>query len=242
MNIRKALQLLSQPAHWKALLKGVAASVEHEHLSGICPVINTVVDIGANKGQFSLEARKCFPQARIFAFEPMPAAVEIFNTVHSEDRKVTLHPVAIGAVSEVVLMHLSGRDDSSSLLPILELQDKIFPGTREVGTLQVTVEPLDKIINAADLQSPALLKLDVQGYELNALKGCERLLSKFDYVYLELSFVELYEGQALADEILRYLQERGFELGGIYNLGYDKAGQAIQGDFFLKRRRRIGTA
>lgn len=236
MNLNKAFHLLRQPAHWQALSKGVAASVEHEHLRAICPGLKTVIDIGANKGQFSLLARHCFPKARIIAFEPLPAAAAKFRSVFSNDSQVTLHPVAVGMTSQKTVMHLSARDDSSSLLSIRTLQSEIFPGTQEIGTLEVRVEPLDRMISTADLLEPALLKLDVQGFELSALKGCEGFLPRFEHVYLELSFVELYEGQALADEILLYLRQQNFELKGIYNLTYDAQGRAVQGDFHLRKR------
>ncbi|MGH8540328.1 MAG: FkbM family methyltransferase [Stenotrophobium sp.] len=236
MNLKKAIHLLRQPAHWKPLLKGVAASVEHDHLSEICPGINTVIDIGANKGQFSLEARKCFPHANIIAFEPLPDAAKKFRSVFPQDSQVTLHQVAIGAARQTAVMHLSGRDDSSSLLSIGSRQSDIFPGTEEVGTLQVQVAPLDELVSAGSLRRPALLKLDVQGYELSALKGCERMLPQFEHIYLELSFVELYQKQPLANEVLMYLQQQGFELQGIYNLNYDVHDRAIQGDFHLRQR------
>lgn len=235
MKPGKALRLLSATQHWPPLLKGVAAAVEHAHLKVSCGEVNTVVDIGANRGQFSLIARRCFPAARIVAFEPLVAPAAKFSAVFARDRNIVLHRFAIGAESHEAVMHLSRRDDSSSLLPILGLQDSIFPGTGEVGTLKVPVEPLDRVLSADQIRSPALLKLDVQGYELSALKGCERLLAAFRFVYLELSFVELYQGQALADEIVAYLQGRGFRLRGAYNLAHDRAGCAVQGDFLFAR-------
>ena len=235
MKPAKALRLLSDPRHWPPLLRGIAAAVEHEHLKASCGEVNTVVDIGANRGQFSLIARACFPAARIVAFEPLVAPAAKFSAVFARDRDVALHRFAIGDQSHEGLMHLSGRDDSSSLLPILGLQDSIFPGTGEVGTLKVAVEPLDRVLSADQIKAPALLKLDVQGYELSALKGCERLLAAFRFVYLELSFVELYQGQALADDLIAYLQGRGFRLRGAYNLAHDREGRAVQGDFLFAR-------
>jgi len=84
--------------------------------------------------------------------------------------------------------------------------------------------------------SPALLKLDVQGFELEALKGCEDLLHCFAWVYAECSFVELYEGQALADGVIAWLRERGCVLSGVYNMTYDKQGRAVQADFLFCRK------
>ena len=78
-----------------------------------------------------------------------------------------------------------------------------------------------------------LMLLDVQGYELEALKGCDGLLGCFEYVYAECSFMELYEGQPLADTIIAWLRERGFRLQGVYNLTYNPKGRAVQGDFLF---------
>jgi hypothetical protein len=99
----------------------------------------------------------------------------------------------------------------------------------------VKVAPLDEFLTPEQIIEPALLKLDVQGYELEALKGCETLLDRFAYAYVECSFMELYAGQALADEVVGWLQKRGFQLCGVYNMSYDKGGRAVQGDFLFSR-------
>ncbi|HEB94406.1 MAG TPA: FkbM family methyltransferase, partial [Gammaproteobacteria bacterium] len=80
------------------------------------------------------------------------------------------------------------------------------------------------------------LKIDVQGFEMEVLRGCEELLRRFQYVYVECSFVELYAGQAFADEIIAFLRERNFILDGVYNPCYDKNGRAVQADFFFVAR------
>ena len=83
---------------------------------------------------------------------------------------------------------------------------------------------------------PALLKIDVQGYELAVLAGCDSLLAAFAFVYVECSFVELYDGQALATDVVDFLSARGFALAGVYNLTYNRVGAAVQGDFLFSRR------
>ena len=212
----------------------VAAGVEHARvISGLdC---RTVVDIGANRGQFALVARQCQSQARVISFEPLPAAAATFCAVFADDDRVTLHEVAIGPVPGNATIHISRRDDSSSLLPITATQVALFPGTAEVATAIVRVAPLREFISAAKIEAPALLKVDVQGYELQALRGCEDLLNRFAYVYAECSFMELYAGQALADEVIAWLRERGFKLRGVHNMDYDRGGRAIQADFLFAR-------
>ncbi len=232
----KLASILKSPYYQSRLLRQrVAAGVEHARvLSGLdC---RTVVDIGANRGQFALVARRCLPKARVISFEPLPAAAAKFRAVFAGDDRVTLHEAAIGPASGNATIHISRRDDSSSLLPITSTQVVLFPGTEEEATATVRVAPLREFVSSEDIQPPAFLKLDVQGYELEALRGCEDLLDRFAYVYAECSFVELYAGQALADAVIAWLRERGFTLRGVHNMDYDSGGRAIQADFLFVRK------
>lgn len=234
----KALRLLPHPDYRRPLMMGVGAAIEHEpvlvYLSG--QGVRRVVDIGANVGQFALAARHCITGARIDSFEPLAGPAEIFRRVFENDPNVALHPCAIGPESSSASMHVSAADDSSSLLPISPRQEEIFPGTAEVGRETVRVATLDAEIAPPDPTERALLKVDVQGYELPALRGCESLLDRFYAAYVEASFVELYEGQGLAHEVIDFLHARGFALAGIFNTAYTADGTAVQGDLLFSRR------
>lgn len=235
IEVRKLAAILKSPNYQARLLRHrVAAGVEHTLvLSGLdC---RTVVDIGANRGQFALVARQCQPQARIIAFEPLPVAAAKFRAVFAGDDRVTLYEAAIGPASGNATIHISRRDDSSSLLPITATQVALFPGTAEAATAIVRVAPLREFVSVSDILPPALLKLDVQGFELEALRGCEDRLDRFAYVYAECSFVELYAGQALADEVIAWLRERNFKLHCAHNTVHDRGGRAIQADFLFAR-------
>jgi FkbM family methyltransferase len=211
----------------------VLAGAEHRHV--LARELATVIDIGANRGQFALAARQWAPKARVVSFEPLPGPAAKFRSVFAGDEQVVLHEAAIGPQLERCEMHVSARDDSSSLLPIADLQSKIFPGTAEVSTVEVRVAPLEAFLKADEIQAPAMLKLDVQGFEYEALTGCEALLSRFDFVYCECSFVELYSGQKMAADVIDWLSDRGFRLSGIFNPAYDTQGQAVQADFLFCR-------
>lgn len=203
-----------------------------EHRPALDRPLTTVVDIGANRGQFALAAR-AISGAKVVSFEPLPQAAVIFERLFAADPAVELHVAAIGEKAERRQMHLSARDDSSSLLEIGAAQSKHFPGTHAIGTLDVEVGPLDQFLSRGDIARPAMLKLDVQGFELQALAGCKSLIGVFDFVYCECSFVELYKGQKLAGEVTDYLQTLGFRLSGIYNPAYDRAGNCIQADLLF---------
>lgn len=221
---------------WRALRFGVLAGTEHrEMLQCLGQTCQTVVDIGANRGQFAAAVHSVIPQAQIFSFEPLKSATEKFKKVFADATNIQLHEVAIGAVSGRADFHVSKCADSSSLLPIGKRLEHVFPGTGESHLESVEVRNLTDVLSSRDIKRPALLKLDVQGYELEALRGCLGLLPCFDFVYAECSFVEFYTGQALASEIIDFLSNQGLCLSGIFNLLCDRNGRPLQGDFLFQR-------
>lgn len=232
----KLARVVSVPVWREALRRHrVAAGVEHARILHKLGPARMVVDIGANRGQFALAVRNEYPEAQILSFEPLVVPAAIFQEVFQGDERVRLVQAAIGPERGEAPIHISARDDSSSLLPISNLQSETFPGTEEVGSSTIQVGPLDSFVMAEALTAPALLKLDVQGYEYQALQGCESLLHCFAYVYCECSFVELYYGQKLVADVIDWLAARGFRLRGMYNAFYDPQGVAIQADFLFSR-------
>lgn len=214
----------------------MAIGPEHLPVLRRLGTIRTVIDVGANRGQFALGARYCFPRARIISFEPLPGPAGIYRQLFADDARVTLHEAAIGPATGRTTIHISKQDHSSSLLPIAPAQSEVFPGTEETATATVDVGPLSTYLAPDDVEPPALLKLDVQGFELAALEACEDQLARFAWVYVECSYVELYRGQALADEVSAWLRRRGFVERGVYNTARDRGGRAIQADFLFERR------
>jgi FkbM family methyltransferase len=220
----------------------VAASTEHDSmLAGLA--IDTVVDIGANRGQFALCARRLFPNALIYSFEPLQRPAETYRRVFKDDPRAVLYNTAIATDSGSTPMHVSRWDGSSSLLPIAKAQHDNFPFTEESGQETVSTARLSTCLNSAAIVGTALLKLDVQGFELAALQGCEERLDQFDYVYVEASFIELYVGQALASDVCRFLISKDFDLTCVANLSYGRSRRAIQADFlFARRSRSVGRS
>jgi FkbM family methyltransferase len=223
----------------RGLLMGTGASVEHERvLDWTAP--NTVIDIGANRGQFSLIARARRPGARIVAFEPLAAPATAFAKLFSGDGQVDLRRVALGDTRRRLTMTVTREDDSSSLLPLGALQVELF-SSRAKTTVATEVLPLDEAITGEPMTAPVLLKIDVQGYEMQVLSGATASLARVDSVYVELSFVSLYDGQALAPEVIQFLGEQGFVLSGVFNQRWSPTYGAVQGDFLFSRRGERGS-
>jgi len=197
LSFRKASFGLRTPLGRRALRRGVGASIEHS-AAFAGRAFASIVDVGANRGQFAVFARSWFPTARIISFEPQPHAVATFRKIFAQEPDVTIYPIALGACTAEMKLHVTARDDSSSLFHVGRIQHQEF-GTSEVGIIPVEVDRLDHVLTAPDLVPPALLKIDVQGYEMEVLRGSEELLRSFDGIYLEGSYRELYEGQELID-------------------------------------------
>jgi len=234
-KIYKAYRSLRHPLTRRGLRIGMAASYEHEALLAGLEPLRTIVDVGANVGQFALLSRLVQPQAHIHSFEPMSAEANTFRAVLGDDDHVTLHLTALGAKAGEAEINITARADSSSLLEI-GAQSTVFPGTHKVGTEAIKVARLEDILEPKQIAKPALLKIDVQGFEGEVLKGCEALLRHFDWIYCEMSFIELYAGQPLACELIPWLAERGFLLATVEtDPEMRRNGRAVQADFLFRR-------
>ena len=229
LRLYKLWSCLTTPFCWQPLLKGVAPAVEHRYvLKSLHP--DLIIDVGANRGQFSLVSRMLFPFVPIYAFEPIPFEASVFKSVHVLASHVHLFCCAIGHYSGHATLHLSASSDSSSLLPIGKVQTRLFPNTSEVGTLNVPITRLDEYFNLWCNNTALLLKIDVQGFELNVLRGSLRTLSLCAYVYVECSDIALYKGQSLQSDVHSFLLAHGFFLSCITNK-HIVAGSLVQADY-----------
>jgi len=231
---RKLAHVMRVPTYRRALMHGVMASVEHEH-TPLPREPRTVIDVGANRGQFALLCARRWPEAHLVCVEPLhkPRAT-LARALRHHDR-LEVRDLALADRSGVSTMHVSRADDSSSLLPITATQVAVFPGTEEARRVDVRTARLDEAIAPGSLERPVLLKLDVQGSELAVLRGATGLLGEIDSVLVECSFATLYAGQALADDVLRFLHGQGFRLTNIVNPTTDEHGNVIQADFLFTR-------
>lgn len=225
MNFGKALRAATQPAYWPALSRAVVPTIEHgPALTGVEP--SCIIDVGANKGQFSSFAAARWPGVPIIAFEPLPGPAARYRAILGN--RARLLPYALGAAEGEAEIHIASRADSSSLRALGARQKSIF-GMDEVSTLPVAVRRLDQVVSDPDLGERALLKIDVQGFEYEVLKGLGRLARSIGWVFVEVSFVELYEGQRMHDEVDQLLREIGFEFALEHNVTMN-AGELVQAD------------
>lgn len=188
------------------------ASTEVVHnISGYCPEINTVIDVGANQGQFALAITDKFPKATIHSFEPLPDIYDILTSNTKHKKQIHTYNLALGSTSGQLNFYKNNYSHASSALPMSNFQKENIPNIDDTQLIEVPVERFDTIGTTLSLTSPVLLKLDVQGFEKEVLVGSKQLISKIDYLVFEASFTPMYDGEATFDEMHDFAKSLGFE-------------------------------
>ena len=173
--------------------------------------IRVIYDIGANVGTWTLLANAVMPHATIHAFEPLSDHCNRFASNTRAVSNVTLHRVALGAEEKAARLHVMDFSDASSVLPLAEIGQSTF-GTREIDQRTVQVRALDRYRREHQLPFPDLMKLDVQGYEAEVLRGAVECVAKATAIITEVSFAAFYRDQPLFADIVRMLDDHGFRL------------------------------
>ena len=180
--------------------------------------INTVIDIGANTGQFAKEIRQKLTEAKIYSFEPMKQCYSQLNENFKEDKNFKSFNFALGDVDKEIAMNVSPYTPSSSLLKMTNLHETIFPHTKGIANREtIAIKRLDDFFETLKCSENILFKLDVQGYEDKVILGATNSLSKGKAILIETSFFPLYEGQLLFGQIYELLKKLGFSYAGCNN-------------------------
>jgi FkbM family methyltransferase len=195
--------------------------------------IDTVLDVGANRGQYALELRRYGYRGRIVSFEPVQDAFVALARAAAHDAAWECHRLALGAAAGGAEMHVASNVASSSLLPMLDAHKRAAPQVETMGTEDVEVRPLDSCEISASMRT--LLKLDVQGYEDRVLAGASRTLENVVAVECELSVQPLYEGERTFLDMLALFDRLGFALVGLAPGLTDAAGRVVQFEAWFVR-------
>lgn len=186
-----------------------------------------IIDGGANLGSVTDSFLGYYPSASIHAFEPIPQLADALRAKYAHSPNVVVHTKALGAESKTLIFHQLNNIVSSSFLKPSEIKKK-YHGQKVAISNEITVEQvrLDDMVDG-DID---ILKLDLQGYELEALKGAERSLPSTKLVLTEVEFVPLYENQPLFGDMDVFLRAQGFLLLNLYELWTHPDGQLTSGD------------
>jgi FkbM family methyltransferase len=201
------------------------------------PSFGTILDIGANVGQFALAAALHFPGATIHSFEPLPDTFSELVKNIGRNRRINAYNCALGDHSGQMPFYRNHYTRLSSFLQIDSSNDNPRYRERNVSLTHVNVMRLDEFQNALNMESPVLLKMDVQGMEREVLLGCGEFLGQVDFILCEVPLVKLYDGQPLFDELHSLIGNLGYGLLAPLYLNKGKGGRFIEMDMLYRRVR-----
>ena len=175
--------------------------------------IDAVVDVGANEGLFAKRLRDDGFSGRIVSFEPLSSAFVLLVSASADDPNWECVQLALGATTGEATLNVAGNLASSSFFPMDSGLPEAEPRLAYIGTEECSVSTLDVLApNLFQPEECLYLKLDVQGFELEVLRGAEATLGRVLALDVELSRTVLYEGAPLMDEVVAYLAERDYVL------------------------------
>lgn len=192
-----------------------------------------VVDGGACVGDWTRLFRSVFPEAAVLMIEPQERhAAALRRLCEQQAPKVKLAhalmgPPGLKTAAFVVLDDAAGGT-GSSVLP----ENSNVP--RHVVDLPVTT--LDALVEEQGLPAPDFIKLDVQGFELEVLKGAATALATAEFVLLEVSLWQYNQGSPLLAEVVWWMNEHGFRAYEIFDISRRGDGVLVQVDVLFVRK------
>lgn len=220
------LDFFSHELYEYGLKDSMFFSIKEMKRRGFMP--KTVIDVGAYTGGWTSRVLQYYPDAKYILCEAQPdKQADLEQVKNRYPGQVEYHIGLLGSAEKEKVPYYLMETGSSVL-------EENTDYSRELTYLPM--HTLDSLIDAGSLQQPCFLKLDVQGYEIEVLKGAQALLSKVDIILLEVSILEYNKGAPLIAEILHYMDSIGFSTFDITDLKRTASEHALfQADIFLCR-------
>lgn len=204
--------------------------------------IDTVLDIGANVGQFGSLLRASGYQKKILSFEPVTSAYEKLVETAKSDSLWTVAPrCAVGGKTGINRINISMNTQSSSILPIMKAHTDSESRSSYVGTESVNVITLDQC-KLFDRNERIYIKIDTQGFEQQVIDGASKLLKSAIGLQVELSLTALYQGQGNFISIIKQLADLDFEIWAFNQSFLDfSSGRQLQVDLTCFRKEAVAA-
>jgi FkbM family methyltransferase len=195
--------------------------------------VHTILDIGANSGQFGLMIKRFFPQATVYSFEPLGDVYRELTAnlkrAQSEDGAFSWRAfnIALGDFNGTSKIQRSKVSTDSSLLGMTEFYKETHAQyateSKAIWEEDISVKRLDDFFKeeSLDLKAELMIKMDTEGYEAKVIDGGTETLKKAKIVFTEVTFHnERYQGQILFDELYNRLKDLGYRCYGFYHMAY----------------------
>jgi FkbM family methyltransferase len=189
-----------------------------------------IFDIGAHCGDTTAAYAKHFRESTIYSFEPFADSYSKLKTRFRDNNKVRIFQMAISDRDGVMDFYSNADSATNSLLPVTSEAEKWSDLPDDIllkDIVKVKVASIDKFCAKEGIDRIMILKMDMQGGELQALEGAEKMLTNraICLIYSELLFVPLYVGQAEYHQVCGLLSKFGYRLFDMYNFAYDNSGK-----------------
>ncbi len=194
--------------------------------------ITTVIDVGANEGQFAIDLRRIGYMGKIISFEPGSRPYEILKQKASGDAGWSCFQLALGAKDGMAVLNAAKDSKLSSLLTSDVLHNEFFE------TEEVTVCRLDEFLLARGIindEKSVFLKIDTQGFDLEVFAGSKDLLSKISGIMTEVSVKPLYNNMVNYKEAITVYEEAGYSLAGLSVVAVNNNRNIVEFNCFFKK-------
>jgi FkbM family methyltransferase len=183
-----------------------------------------VVDVGANKGDFSKLFLHHFPAAAIHAFEPVEATFSRLQQALSSEPRARVHPIAASNQTGTAVIRTFASSEKNTLVAGLTDSLRVDPAGEE----KINTARLDEFLAETKLERIDFLKIDVEGFEMKVLESCGRYLDPSTIPYLFFEFHRIgaprshVSGHTQLCEVNSFLDSRGYRFVTIYTQGVHK--------------------
>jgi FkbM family methyltransferase len=199
--------------------------------------VRTIFDCGAHHGRVAREYAAAFPQARIYSFEPTPATFEVLKQNVAGHDRITITHAAVGETEGEMDFYIAPFEQANSLLPR-------HPGHPErEQKVQVRVRRIDEFAGEQNIDRIEILKLDIEGFEGPAIRGCGRLIDDqlVDVLYCETRFDSGGGLNTTFPDLCALLLPRGYQFFGLYDPRYTADLQFEWGDVMFVSEKRLAA-
>jgi len=207
--------------------------------------VKWIMDVGANVGDVAEAALKSYPNSKILCFEPVGQTHDQLTKRMSQfGERSTIYKVALSDNEATADINITTQHGANSLSPQAKFHQDFNPHVREVSKEKINLVRLDDFAVQFPTQKIDIMKIDVEGHELNVLKGGTHFIANnVDVIIIEISLMrdESLQNQAVF-EIFSFLHNLGFCLLNVMDLHHveGKAMQLVQMDCVFRNTRKMG--
>ena len=181
--------------------------------------IETVIDIGAHKGEFAQNALQIKSVNKIIAFEPQKKIFQLLKEKFANNKKITLNNFALSQKVEKKIMKINKMTATSTLNHEINKNSLYFKfksfllyqKNSIISEEEINTTTFDVFFNEETFDENTLLKIDTEGYELHVLKGYERKIKEVKYILIQNQFSKMYKDVIFKD-CHDFLRKKNFKL------------------------------